>query len=225
MFNECDITADLTLDAAWMYQNLPGQSNSAIAAMAANIDDPLDNSSYTYTWEFMPPSDTTATPVTLAGGGPADDAWLFAAPACDTNGLSDSGIPHVVRVTLTGNDHGNTGMAEAEFGICLLGDVNHEGVVNVADRSIVNAFWRTGSAGSFTLRDCDVNGDGVMSVADRSIVNAIWRGMLCSNSVGTTCPLCGTESSAAAARWPTDERKSSGRKTPRQDAHRWSRRK
>jgi len=50
-------------------------------------------------------------------------------------GLSDSG--QVVAVT---GDCGNTG--QAEFGIALLGDVNNDGVVNVADRSIANAIWR-----------------------------------------------------------------------------------
>jgi hypothetical protein len=47
-----------------------------------------------------------------------------------------------VRVTVTGDNYGNTGVAEAEFGIALLGDTNNDGVVNVADRSIANAIWR-----------------------------------------------------------------------------------
>jgi hypothetical protein len=47
-----------------------------------------------------------------------------------------------VRVTVTGDDYDNTGQAEAEFGIALLGDTNNDGVVNVADRSIANAIWR-----------------------------------------------------------------------------------
>jgi hypothetical protein len=61
--------------------------------------------------------------------------------------------------------------------------------VNIADRSITNAFWRNGSAGSFTLRDCDLNCDGIVNVADRSIANSIWRGTIGSNSVGSPCPL------------------------------------
>jgi hypothetical protein len=40
---------------------------------------------------------------------------------------------------------GGTFSVEAEFGIALLGDTNNDGVVNVADRSIANAFWRTGA--------------------------------------------------------------------------------
>ena len=97
-------------------------------------------------------------------------------------GLSDSGQV----VTVTG-DCGNTGVAEAEFGIALLGDTNNDGVVNVADRSIANVFWRTGAAGPYTLRDCDVNCDGVVNVADRSIANVIWRGILGQNSVSSPC--------------------------------------
>ena len=57
--------------------------------------------------------------------------------------MSDSGQVFTVRVTVTGDDYGNTGQAEAEFGIALLGDVNNDGVVDVADRAIVNGFWRT----------------------------------------------------------------------------------
>jgi hypothetical protein len=87
-----------------------------------------------------------------------------------------------------GNDYGNTGTAEQEFGIALLGDANNDGTVDVADRSIINAFWRAGSAGKFTLRDCDLNCDGIVDVADRSIANAVWRGALCQNKVSSPCP-------------------------------------
>ena len=76
-----------------------------------------------------------------------------------------------------------------EFGIALLGDVNNDSVIDVADRGITNAFWRRGSAGSFTLADCDVNCDGVINVADRGITNAIWRGLLGQNIVSSPCPL------------------------------------
>ncbi|UCF44388.1 MAG: hypothetical protein JSV99_05625 [Planctomycetota bacterium] len=56
--------------------------------------------------------------------------------------LSDSGQVFTVGVTVTGDDYGNTGTAEAEFGVALLGDINNDAVVNVADRSIANAIWR-----------------------------------------------------------------------------------
>jgi hypothetical protein len=203
--DECgECTVELALDHVWMYQGLPGQSNSGLTATVQSIDDPLDNGSYTYAWSFELPPDATATPTTTGGGGPGDASWTFAAPSCDTNGLSDTGLPHRVALTVTGDDHGNTGTADVEFGVCLLGDANHDGVVNVADRSIVNAFWRTGSAGPYTLRDCDANCDGVVNVADRSIVNAVWRGTLCSNSVGATCPLCGSQSESAVSRPPEE---------------------
>ena len=107
----------------------------------------------------------------------------------EPGGLSDSGQTFTVRVTVTGDDYGNTGVAEAEFGIALLGDVNNDGIINVADRSIANVFWRTGSAGDYTLRDCDVNCDGVVNVAGRSIANAIWRGIFGQNLVSSPCPL------------------------------------
>jgi len=46
-------------------------------------------------------------------------------------GLSDSGQVFTVRVTITGEDYGNTGQVEAVFGTALLGDINIDGVVNV----------------------------------------------------------------------------------------------
>jgi hypothetical protein len=139
---------------------------------------------------FALPGDVSLAPVTVSGGGAGDGYWTFAARGCDEpRGLSDSGQTFTVMVTVTGDNYGNTGQAEAEFGIALLGDTNNDGVVNVADRSIANVFWRTGSAGPYTLRDGDVNCDGAVNVADRSIANAIWRGTLGQNSVSAPCPL------------------------------------
>jgi hypothetical protein len=111
------------------------------------------------------------------------------APTCnEPNGLSDSGRPITVKVTVTGDEYGNTIVARARFGIALLGDVNNDGVVNVADRSIINAFWRLDAAGPFTFTDCNVNCDTAVNIADRSIVNAVWLGVLGRNSVGSPCP-------------------------------------
>ncbi|UCF42280.1 MAG: SBBP repeat-containing protein [Planctomycetota bacterium] len=189
-YSQCPVLADLELDNSWTYQSLPGQSNSDLTAGVSITDDPMSNSTYSYAWEIVLPEDVSLAPTTTAGGGAGDTSWTLAARGCDEPaGLSDSGQTFKVRVRITGDDYGNTGVAEAEFGIALLGDVSNDGVVNVADRSIANAFWRTGSAGAYTLRDCDVNCDGVVNVADRSIANAIWRGTLGQNSVSVPCPL------------------------------------
>ncbi|MFA5238837.1 MAG: dockerin type I domain-containing protein, partial [Phycisphaerae bacterium] len=69
------------------------------------------------------------------------------------------------------------------------GDINNDAVVDVADRSIVNAFWQVGYAGSYSFQDCDINRDGVVDVADRSITNAIWVGTLGRNSTEAPCQL------------------------------------
>jgi len=184
------LSAQSSIDDSWMYQNLPGSANSKLTATVAVTDDPLGNSGYTYNWQFLLPPDVSLAPVTTAGGGTVDTSWTFAAPSCnEPNGLSDSGQSFTAKVTITGNEHGNTGTTETQFGIALLGDVNNDTVVNVADRSIINAYWRTGAAGSFTLRDCDINSDSAVNVADRSIANAVWRGTLGSNSVTAPCPL------------------------------------
>jgi len=185
-----EILVNLSMDESWMYQNVGSSTNSEITTTASIIDDPASNSSYTYIWEFILPGDVTVEPSTKSGGGPADTSWNFAAPSVNQpDGLSDSGQAITVRVTVTGDDYANSGSAEAQFGIALLGDVNNDKVVNIADRSIINAFWRTGAAGNFTIRDCDINSDGPVNIADRSIANAVWRGQLGQNSVSQPCPL------------------------------------
>ncbi|MHC4460887.1 MAG: dockerin type I domain-containing protein [Planctomycetota bacterium] len=184
------LNVDLTVDNLWMYQNLPGQTNSNLTANASIRDDPMGNSSYTYEWEFILPSDVNIPPETVMGGQANDTFCSFAAPDCnEPNGISDSGQVFTVKVTVTGDGHGNTGTAQAEFGIALLGDVNNDSVVDVADRSIVTAFYQTGSAGCFSLRDCDLNCDGSVNIIDRSIVTAIWKGTLCQNVVNEPCLL------------------------------------
>jgi len=184
------LQVELDLDNTWTYQNLPSGTNAKLTATVSITDDPRTNSSYTYEWEFILPDDVTVAPTITAGGGPTDPCCKFAAPSCnESGGISDSGETFTVRVTVTGADFGNTGVAEAEFGIALLGDANNDGVVNVADRSIINAFWRLGAAGTFTFNDCNVNCDTAVNVADRSIANAVWRGVLGQNSVTSPCPL------------------------------------
>jgi len=184
------LSLDLSIDHLWMYQNLPAQTNSNLTATVSITDDPNNNTSYSYHWQFILPDDVTTSPTITTGGTATDTFCTFSAPACNVpNGISDSGQAFKIRVIITGNDFGNIGTAELQFGIALLGDVNNDGRVNVADRSITNAFWRTGSAGAFTLRDCDLNCDGVVNVADRSIADAIWRGTLGQNKVTIPCPL------------------------------------
>jgi hypothetical protein len=184
------ISVQINLSRLWMYQNLPNRTDSNIIANAVILDDPLGNSDYTYTWEIEMPDDVTVSPITVAGGGTAEANWTFAAPGCNIEGgLSDSGLTFKVKVTILGNDFGNSGTAEKEFAIALLGDINNDGTVNITDRSIANMFMRTGAAGSFTLKDCDLNCDGTVNITDRSIANSIMRGALGTNYVSSPCPL------------------------------------
>jgi len=189
-YSQCPVSADLELNNSWMYQSMPGKTGSTLTAGVSVTDDPMGNSSYSYEWEIVLPEDVTLAPTTATGGGAGDAYWTFAARGCDEpGGLSDSGQTFKVRVRITGDDYGNTGVAEAEFGIALLGDVNNDGVVELMDRAIVNGFWRTGSAGPFSLRDCDLNCDGEVELMDRIIANAIWRGGLGQDWVSNPCPL------------------------------------
>jgi hypothetical protein len=172
-----------------MYQNVPDRILSNLTAEVLITDDPLSNSSYTYEWEFILPDDVTVAPTITAGGGFGDPCCKFAAPSCnEPGGLSDSGQALTVKVTVTGDDYGNTGTASAQFGIALLGDVNNNRMVNVTDRIIMNAYWRRGSAEPFTFRDCDIDCNGYVNVVDRIIANSIWRGKLGSASVTVSCP-------------------------------------
>ncbi len=192
LYNEgAGLKVNLAIDNLWMYQNLPGQVASALTASVSIIDDPLGNSSYSYEWEILLPRDVSLAPTTVSGGGTSDAYWTFAARGSDEPaGLSDLGDTFTVRVTVTGDDYGDVGIAEADFGIALLGDVNNDGAVNSVDLSIVNAFWQTGSGGPHTVRDCDLNCDGAVNLADHFITKAaIWQGMLGQNSVSSPCPL------------------------------------
>jgi len=184
------IGIELALDNFWMYQNLPGRESSNLTASVSIAHDPLGNISYTYEWEFILPDDVTVEPATIGGGGAGDIYWNFTAPNVNQpQGLSDSGQAITVRVTVTGADFGNTGIAEAQFGIALLGDVNNDKQVNATDRGIINVFWRLGAVGPFTFTDCNLNCDTDVNGFDRSIANAVWRGVLGQNSVTSPCPL------------------------------------
>jgi hypothetical protein len=185
-----DLTVDLTMDNLWMYQNLnlPGETNSNLTVNVSIVDDPLGNSSYSYQWEFVLPSDVNIAPTTVNGGGMSDAFWTFAARSCnEPDGLSDSGQVFTVKVTVTGNDYGNTTTAKIGFGIALLGDVDNNGVVDLQDRVLVNTFWQLGPTELLSLRDCDVNYDGIVDVTDRTIVNNVFQGKLGQNSVSTPC--------------------------------------
>ena len=183
------LDVDLQMDNLWMYQNLPGRTASNLTATVSTTYDPLANTSYTYDWEFDLPDDVSIAPAIASGGGTAEAFCTFAAPDCDQpRSLSDSGQTFTIRVTVTGAEFGNSAQAEAQFGIALLGDVNNDTKVNVIDHIIMNAFWQTGAAGSFTFRDCDINCDGPVNLIDRIIANEIWQGTLGRNSVSNPCP-------------------------------------
>lgn len=185
-----EISLVLNISKNWLYQNVPGSTNSMITLSTAGISDPMNNSSYTYTWQVLSPQDVSTSPSIVNGGGAIDNSIALAAPPCSIgSGLSNAALPYKVKLTIIGNQYGNTGSKESEFYICLLGDVNNDAVVDVADRAIINAFIKTGVAGNFTVLDCDLNGDGVVDVSDRAIVVAICKGVLGRNSFGIPCPI------------------------------------
>jgi uncharacterized protein (TIGR03790 family) len=57
----------------------------------------------------------------------------------------------------------------------LLGDANLDGRVDVADLSLLGAYWgTTGQSGGYMWSYGDFNGDGVIDVADLSLLGAYW---------------------------------------------------
>lgn len=76
-----DPTIGLTMDNLWMYQNLPGATNSNLTVNVSIVDDPLGNSSYSYQWEFVLPSDVSIAPTTVNGGGISDTIPDFCSPS------------------------------------------------------------------------------------------------------------------------------------------------
>jgi hypothetical protein len=184
------LKVDLSIDSPWMYQNLRELVGSTLTASVSVIDDPMGNSGYSYKWEILLPRDVNLAPKTMSGGGSGDTYWRLAARGChEPAALSDLGETFGVRVTVTGDDYGDVGIAEAKFGVALLGDVNNDGKVDMVDRVIINSFLQTGSAGPYTMRDCDLNCDGAVNPPDYVLVEAIWQGMLGQNSVSAPCPL------------------------------------
>ncbi len=184
------LKVDLSIDNLWMYQNLRELTSSGLTASVSVVDDPMGNSGYSYHWEILLPRDVNLAPKTMSGGGSGDAYWRLAARGChEPAALSDLGEAFGVRVTVTGNDYGDTAIAEAKFGVALLGDVNNDGKVDTVDRAIINSFLQTGSAGPYTMRDCDLNCDGAVNPPDYVLVEAIRQGILGQNSVSTPCPL------------------------------------
>ncbi|MHC5061443.1 MAG: DNRLRE domain-containing protein [Planctomycetota bacterium] len=184
------LAVSLDIDHTWMYQNVLSGTKSKLTADVSIPDDPFNNSGYSYAWEIILPDDVTVAPAITAGGGDGDTSCTFAAPSCnEPGGISDSGRAFTVRVTVTGDDFGNTGTAEAQFGIALLGDINNDAKVNVQDRALINSFWRTGSAANCTFRDCNIRCDSRINVIDRAVLNAVWRGRIGSNQASAPCPL------------------------------------
>ncbi len=180
--DECDFIVDLSVDGLWMYQNLANTNACTLTASASIANDPNGNTSYTYEWSVDLPSDVSAAPVSVGGGGKSDTSWTLAAPSCETNGLSDSGQTHTLNLKVTGDQSGGDVTVSAEFSVALLADVNNDGIVNVTDRSIVGAYTVDGFAGVYTLKDIDLSCDGVADGDDRIISNDVWRGNECSTT-------------------------------------------
>ncbi len=175
--------------AKWMYQNFPGMVDNNITFEAQILEDQAANSDYYYIWDIAIPDDVNGMPVMLQGGTEKDSYWTIASnPANEPNEISMSGTQFEITLTVIGKEYGNFDTQSEKFSIVLLGDVNNDGIVNVKDAAIVNAYWKTGSAGSYTLKDCDLNSDGTVNETDLDIVCSVWNGILGIDNVDVPPP-------------------------------------
>lgn len=97
-------SAELTPTQTWLYENSPGSTEWQVTVTASFVDDPFDNSIYTYTW-IAPENPETGKMLILVdgGGGANDDFAVFAAPEAP----SAAETPYEIRCIITGVEAGN----------------------------------------------------------------------------------------------------------------------
>jgi len=60
----------------------------------------------------------------------------------------------------------------------LLGDVNHDGLVNLEDASILALSWMAVTGDAEFNPDCDFNKDGIVDTADAAVIGLYWSRFL-----------------------------------------------
>lgn len=113
-----------------------------------------------------------------------DMDWIRIANGCDTTAIDKAAVEGytyqfcVVATDSAGNVEQKSLIPEIEFYTGMLGDVNNDGVVTVADVSgVVSLILEEEGTEAMNAKAADVNRDGQISVADASGVVSIILGM------------------------------------------------
>ncbi|MCB9856078.1 MAG: hypothetical protein H6818_10370 [Phycisphaerales bacterium] len=165
----CDqeIVANISADRDWIYENIPSMSvpptNCTVALTALISNDPLNNSSYTFTWSVEAPFDAPNAEMTLVSGDGTENV-VYRGP--NRPGVSPHGFSQYVEVLIYGNDAGNYGRAYIFIDIRLLGDVDNSGCTNSVDRQLITDVIDGEVTDPDIILAADVNCDGSVDVLD-----------------------------------------------------------
>ncbi len=162
------IVADIVANRSWIYENIPSMlnppTNCRIDVSALITNDPLNNSSYAFSWTTFKPFDSASTAFfSLVSVDGTSDA-TFRAP--NRPGYSPAGLSHYVEVMVWGNDHGNFGYALIPIQVRLLGDVNDSGCTDAADRQLITDVIDSEVTDPDVILAADVNCDGSVNALD-----------------------------------------------------------
>ncbi len=179
------ITVSASADRDWVYEHLAaGGTACEIAFTGSIVDDPENNTSYTFTWSTIPPVDVPGaafTEITDDGMGqatyrpPARPAW------------SPSGALYTIQLQITGDQAGNSGVATFTVDVRVLGDVDGDGCTDAADRQIVNDIEDGDITDPDLIEAADVNCDGFVDALDAQVIQAIETGAIDMHGAGV-CP-------------------------------------
>lgn len=111
-------------------------------------------------------------PLTYQGGNPMPSGW----GTYLDQGILQAGVYDLSVAALAGLDHYGNGLGsegKARLSLYLLGDVNLDGLVGIADLDVVLTHWGQ-SVLPGDLESGDLNGDGTIGLADLDVILSGW---------------------------------------------------
>ncbi len=186
-----DLSVSAQSDRAWVYEHLviedtQGSSQNAtecpVVFTAIVDDDPLGNTSYTFVWSVIPPPDRPGAAFQELSGGASDTETFFPPlrPAF-------SSTAYVVQLLVTGDQHGNQGMASFPILVRVVGDVDGNGCVEETDQEIIELVEDGTITDPELVLAADVNCDLTTNfVLDAAIVEFVLADV---DGGGGACPI------------------------------------
>lgn len=148
-------TVSVTGSPSFAYEGWP-------ISLHANASDP-NNDPLTYAW-----TQTAGQNAALAGAAMAD--LSFAAPSLSSQGQSLL----TLKVTVT-DGRGGSANSTASVQVYLMGDVDHDYNVNLADLKLVVAAWNAAPASGNWNPPADLDGDLAVNLSDLKLLVANWN--------------------------------------------------